>query len=304
MGSDIRSWRLETRAAVVAAPRALRWFAFWSLLGLLASAQLHFAHQRFATDPHSWWEALESALPEWYLWGLLSPVVAWLARRFQVDRANFGRHFFIHLGASLDIALLHVLGAVTVQNALHAWRGEAFPFAQRLVDNFTVFFHWDVVIYWAILAVVHALDYHRDAEVRRAHAAELEAQLRALIGGPSGVEGGSARPRYSDRLLAADDGRSFFLRTADVHWFEAARNYVRVHAGDRVHILRTTLVSLEGRLDPERFRRISRSVVVNLDRVREVQPWFHGDAVVILEGGARLSLSRRYRAHLLGAPVS
>ena len=284
--------------------RTLRWFAFWTLLGLLASAQVHFAHQRFAADPHPWWQALETALPEWYLWGLLSPVVAWLARRFQVDRANFGRHFFIHLGASLDIALLHVIGAVTVQNTLQAWRGEAFPFAQRLVDNFTVFFHWDVVIYWAILAVIHALDYHRDAELRRAHAAELEAQLRALMSGPSAVEAGGARARYSDRLLVADDGRSFFLRAADVHWFEAARNYVRVHAGDRVHILRTTLVSLEGRLDPERFRRISRSAVVNLDRVREVQPWFHGDAVVILENGARLPLSRRYRAKLLGAPVS
>jgi len=291
-GAGIPRWR-----------HPLRWFAFWTLLGLLASAQVHFAHQRFATDPHSWWEALESALPEWYLWGMLSPVVAWLARRFQVDRASFGRHFFIHLGASLDLALLHVLGAVTVQNALHTWRGEAFPFAQRLVDNFTVFFHWDVLIYWAILAVVHALDYHRDAEVRRAHAAELEAQLRALIGGPSGVKGGGARPRYSDRLLVADDGRSFFLRTADVHWFEAARNYVRAHAGDRVHILRTTLVSLEGRLDPERFRRISRSVVVNLDRVREVQPWFHGDAVVILESGARVTLGRRYRRNLL-APAT
>ncbi|HYL55113.1 MAG TPA: LytTR family DNA-binding domain-containing protein [Gemmatimonadales bacterium] len=289
---------------MAAAPRTIRWFAFWTLLGLLASAQAHFAHQRFAADPHPWSQALESALPEWYLWGLLSPVVAWLARRFQVDRANFGRHFFIHLGASLDIALLHVLGAVTVQNALHAWRGEAFPFAQRLVDNFTVFFHWDVVIYWTILAVVHALDYHRDAELRRGHAAELEAQLRALMGGASGVEARGPRPRYSDRLLVADDGRSFFLRTADVHWFETARNYVRVHAGDRVHILRTTLVSLEGRLDPERFRRISRSAVVNLDRVREVQPWFHGDAVVILENGARLPLSRRYRANLLGEPVS
>jgi two-component system LytT family response regulator len=69
-------------------------------------------------------------------------------------------------------------------------------------------------------------------------------------------------------------------------------------------VLRSTLGALEERLDPERFRRISRSTLVNLDRVREVQPWFHGDAVVILESGARLSLSRRYRTNLLGTPVS
>ena len=280
---------------------ALRWFGFWTALGLLASAQVHFAHQRFAANPHSWWQALESGLPEWYLWGLLSLGVAWLARRFQVDRANFGRHFFIHLGASLDIALLHVVATVAVQNALHAWRGETVPFAQSLVDQFTVFYHWDVLTYWAIVAVVHALDYHRDLEERRAQAAELEAQLQALIAGPSWSE--AARPRHPDRLLVMDDGRSFFLRTSDVDWIEAARNYVRVHAGDRAHLVRTTLGALESRLDPARFRRISRSVLVNLDRVREVQPWFHGDAIVILERGARLSLSRRYRANLLGTPV-
>jgi len=93
------------------------------------------------------------------------------------------------------------------------------------------------------------------------------------------------------------------VRTADVDWIEAARNYVRLHAGDRVHTVRTTLATLEARLDPERFRRISRSALVNLDRVREVQPWFHGDAVVILESGARVTLSRRYRRNLL-APAT
>jgi len=62
--------------------------------------------------------------------------------------------------------------------------------------------------------------------------------------------------------------------------------------------VRTTLAALEARMDPERFRRISRSALVNLDRVREVQPWFHGDAIVILESGARVTLSRRYRRHL------
>jgi two-component system LytT family response regulator len=63
--------------------------------------------------------------------------------------------------------------------------------------------------------------------------------------------------------------------------------------------VRTTLAALEQRLDPGRFRRISRSALVNLDRVREVQPWFHGDAIVILESGARVTLSRRYRRNLL-----
>ena len=280
--------------------RRLKWFGFWTLLGIVSGAQLHFANQRFAAHPPSWWQALATALPDWYLWGLLSLLVAWLGRRFQVDRANFGRHFFIHLGASLDLALLHLVAAVALQNVLHVLRGEPYPFAQRLVDTFTVSFHWNILTYWAILAVVHALDYHRDLEERRLHAAELESRLEELNAAvAAGGEEPAAR-RHAERLLVADDGCSFFVRAADVDWIEAARNYVRLHAGDRVHTVRTTLAALEQRLDPGRFRRISRSALVNLDRVREVQPWFHGDAIVILESGARLGLSRRYRANLLG----
>jgi LytTr DNA-binding domain len=268
----------------------LKWFGFWTLLGLVSGVQLFIADQRLALHPYAWWQALATTLPAWYLWGLLSLVVVWLGRRFRVDGASFGRHFFIHLGASLDLALLQLVAAVAVQDLLHVAAGEPFAFTQKLVDNFTLFYHWNVLIYWAILAVVHARDYHRDLEDRRTALAELERRL-------------AARP-VTERLLVEGDGRSFFVRTSEVDWMEAARNYVRLHVGDRTHVLRATLSALEQRLDPERFRRISRSALVNLDRVREVQPWFHGDAVVILESGARLGLSRRYRTNLLGTPVA
>src|SRR5207245_8443671 len=117
------------------------------------------AEQRLARRAIGWWQALGTTLPACYLWGLLSLAVPWLGRRFQVDRANFDRHFFIHLGASLDLALLQLVAAVGVQDLLHAAAGEPFAYAQQLVDNFTLFYHWNVLIYWAILAVVHALDY-------------------------------------------------------------------------------------------------------------------------------------------------
>lgn len=258
----------------------LKWLGLWTLLGLVGSVQFFLADQRLASHPHTWWQALATSLPGWYLWGLLSLVVARLSRRFRLDRANFGRYFILHLGASLDLALLHLLAAVGLQAALHATLGEPFSFGQSLVDNFTLFYHWNVLTYWAILAVVHALDYHSDLEARGAR-----------------VESGTRRP--AERLLVADNGRSFFVRTADVDWIEAARNYVRLHTRGQIHTVRATLATLEARLDREQFRRISRSALVNLDRVREVQPWFHGDAVVILEGGARLGLSRRYRGNLL-----
>lgn len=97
------------------------------------------------------------------------------------------------------------------------------------------------------------------------------------------------------RLLVRERGRAYFLRVEDVDWFEAQGNYVRVHVGRTSHRLRTSIGALEPQLDPRQFRRINRSQIVALDRVRELQPWFHGDGLVILTSGARLRLSRRYR---------
>src|SRR5260370_34117422 len=106
--------------------RRLRWFGLWTLLGLVASAQLLFANQRLAAVPYTWWQALEAGLPGWWLGALLSPVVVWLARRFRVDRANFGRHFVSHLGASLDLALLLVIARVGPQPGLHQLRARTY----------------------------------------------------------------------------------------------------------------------------------------------------------------------------------
>jgi hypothetical protein len=276
----------------------LKWAGLWTLLGLVSGAQLYVTHRRIVPDPYTWWQALGVGLFGWYLWGLFSVVVAWLARRFPVDRVNFGRHFIIHLGASLNLALLHVVAGVGIQELLVLPRAP-YPFADRLVDTFTAFYHWNVLIYWAIAAVVHALDHQHDLDERRAYASVLEARLQAITGGgPVSGEAGLAR-RHAERLLVGDDGRRFFVRAADVEWIEAAKNYVRLHVGDRTHTLRSTLGALERRLDPGRFRRINRSAVVNLDRVKELQPWFHGDAIVILQSGVRLSLGRRYRGNLV-----
>lgn len=266
----------------------------WTVLGLGSAVQVYFAHRRPplapGADPLTWLEALRDGLAFWYLWAVAAPAVAWLGRRFQVDRASFSRHFFIHLGASLDVALLHVIALVVVQRPA--------SFATTLVDDFTLLFHWNVVIYWATLAIVHAYDYHRVAERRAAERAELE---RAL----ADVSNGAGKPRPAERLLVSKGGKAFFVRTSEIEWVEAARNYVRLHNGGGRHacLLRTTLTALEARLDPERFRRIGRSTLVNVDRIKEIQPWFHGDAIVILQSGAQVILSRRYRGNLLGVSL-
>ena len=104
--------------------------------------------------------------------------------------------------------------------------------------------------------------------------------------------------RPPDRLAFKVDGRILFLRLHDVDWVEADGNYVHLHAGQASHALRETMTGLETQLPPDKFMRISRSVIVNLDRVKELQPLFYGDYSVILEDGTRLTMSRNFRDRL------
>ena len=88
------------------------------------------------------------------------------------------------------------------------------------------------------------------------------------------------------------------LRADQVDWVEAADNYVYLHCGNDTHTLRETMSALEKTLDPGKFLRIHRSTIVNLDRVKSLQPWFRGDYRVVLSTGAQLTLSRSYRQNL------
>ena len=85
---------------------------------------------------------------------------------------------------------------------------------------------------------------------------------------------------------------------ADIAWIEAAHNYVEIHEDKRSHLLRETMGGIEQKLPPEKFVRISRSVIVNVDRVKELQPTFYGEYKVTLHNGTHLTLSRRYRKKL------
>jgi len=88
------------------------------------------------------------------------------------------------------------------------------------------------------------------------------------------------------------------VRTSEIDWIEAAGNYVRLHLGEDSHLFRETMNNMEGRLDAQRFVRIHRSRIVNTERIKELQPWFNGEYVVLLHNGTQLRLSRSYREKL------
>jgi two-component system, LytTR family, response regulator len=101
-----------------------------------------------------------------------------------------------------------------------------------------------------------------------------------------------------DRLVVRTPERAFFLRADTIDWIEAAGKFVHLHVGRAIHALRESMAELEQELDSARFVRISRSVIVNLDRIQEIQPWFQGDYVLILTDGTRLTSTRGYRDNM------
>ena len=125
---------------------------------------------------------------------------------------------------------------------------------------------------------------------------------RETAGGDSSVRPPVAPdgPRYALRFTVRDGERYVLVRVADVDWAEASANYVRLHVGPKTYQMRTTMSELERQLDPAQFTRIHRSAIVNLDRVREIRPEWHGEYEVALVTGATLRLSRGYRDRLLG----
>jgi two-component system LytT family response regulator len=118
---------------------------------------------------------------------------------------------------------------------------------------------------------------------------ELSRRLRAVLAELQRAQG------YPQRLLVRSEGRIRLVPVGDIDWIEAADNYARLHVGPERHLIRETMGSLEARLDPARFARVHRSAIVNLARIRELQPTFNGEYAVFLHSGVKLTLSRGYR---------
>ncbi|MCA1650179.1 MAG: LytTR family DNA-binding domain-containing protein [Acidobacteria bacterium] len=154
---------------------------------------------------------------------------------------------------------------------------------------------------------VHALDYllkpfdrerfqqalgRARQQLERSSNGELERRLLELVQDLRPV------PQRFERFVIKSGGRVFFVRADEIDWIEAAGNYVKLHVGTQSHLFRETMNAIEAQLDPDIFFRIHRSHIVNIERVKELQPWFNGEYVVFLRSDARLTLSRGYREKL------
>jgi two-component system LytT family response regulator len=158
---------------------------------------------------------------------------------------------------------------------------------------------------------VHAIDYllkpindarfaaalaRAKQQARGRRRGEIDERLSALM---------RDRPRYPRGFLVRTRDRTLVVKAEEIDWIEAADYYVSIHVGGASHLLRETMSELERRLDPERFFRVHRSAIVNVDRVREIHPLFRGDCELALSDGTRVRLSRTRRGEferLFSAP--
>ena len=156
---------------------------------------------------------------------------------------------------------------------------------------------------------IHALDYllkpfnrsRFQQSMARARAALAAADDRQLRGDLSGLLAElRSRPPYLQRFVVRAQDRVVLIDASAVDWIEAADNYAILHVGRSSHVVRDTMTRLANDLDPRRFVRIHRSTIVQVDRIREFLPAFHGDFVVVLHDGTRVTLSRNYRADVEG----
>lgn len=115
------------------------------------------------------------------------------------------------------------------------------------------------------------------------------------VGGGSG-DGAGVRG-WLTRVSVKVNEHIRVIATSEIDWIEASGNYVCIHAGTTRYLQRETLQQLQDGLDPARFLRVHRAVIVNVDRVREVHPLFNGNAELVLHDGTRIGLSRRFREH-------
>jgi two-component system LytT family response regulator len=139
---------------------------------------------------------------------------------------------------------------------------------------------------------LHAAVERARADIDRSSSRELKAALHTML------EDIQRERAYPEWLLIKKDDRSVFLRVADIDWIESSRNNVRLHVGKDVYLFHETTTGIESKLDPKQFFRIHRSTIVNIERIKEMHPWFNGDYAVTLKDGSKLTLSSTYRERL------
>jgi len=203
---------------------------------------------------------------------LATPVQWVLIRHFPVIHVHRWRHALIQLAGNASLAF----ALIVVSCFLAAW-----GFERRLLPTLAevggqLVSNWTLLVFAlsAFTAIAHVVRFFQSEQDTKIVHIERERAARVPI---------------------KTAGRLRFVDQADIDWMESQGNYLALHTGPNMHLIRRTLTDLEAELETGRFVRIHRRVIVAIDRIREMKPLANGDAALQLLGGRELRVSRRYR---------
>ena len=251
-----------------------------------------FGHHPAAWEPITW--EFSSVICLW----LLVPAIGWWLRQFPLVHGGWLRSLPAHLVATLPFSLVHVGGMTVLRDLTYRLMGTHYHFGPWWA-NWVYEYRKDFVTYWLLLVCVVAFRlYGLWADSRESLA---RGPQEALASGdradhPAATESAAGTPL--ERLIVRKLNREYVIAIADVDRVEADGNYVNVYAQGTPYPRRESLAALEKKLDGRRFVRVHRGHLVNVDRIREIQPWDHGDYRIVLQDGTCVNLSRRYRGRL------
>ena len=267
------------RQRAVGARTWLASFAIATVFGLGVALQRWYAYNG-PNKPPSFWDArvIQPQLIPWYAWAVIAPVLMLVLDRLPWRELRSWRRALLYAG--LAVVAIAVQASLTGL-ALGWWWSFPSPvpldpvwhIADQLRNRTTL----SLLIVWLITAIYHA-------SVRTAPAQVAEAAPALPTTGPITL-------RTADRIR--------FVDPHAIDWIEADGDYVIVHVGATNHRIRETISSMERRVPPELLVRVSRSAIVNLSAVREMQRWFRGNFVIILRDGTKVTTGARYRDRIV-----
>jgi hypothetical protein len=274
-----RPWRRSTEIGA--------WLAFFVINTLVNAFVSLLAMRRGDSDFPAWepavWEASSSILLL-----LLLPAVIWLTRWFPLHWDTWRARLPIYVGASVVFSVFHVSGMVGLRVLAYKLAGGDYDFGTWMRE-FLYEYLKDVRTFAAMVLVIETYRFL----LRRWQG---EASLLDVPDCGPPVEPVDRPERFLVRKL----GREFLVAASDIEWLQASGNYVNLHVAGRDYPLRSTIASIETKLDPKRFRRVHRSHIVNLDCIASIEPLDSGDARLHMKDASAIPCSRRYRADLRG----
>jgi hypothetical protein len=260
-------------------------FGFWPVyfaINTVFNGQISVMdHPDFAPWQPWTWEASSSAMMLALIPGMVYVLRRWPIR-FESWHANLPRH----LAFSVIFSLLHVTGMVALRKLVYAVAGQHYSFGAWWPD-FGYEYLKDVRSYFWIMAAIG---------LYRLWLMRFQGEAR-LLDEPE--VGPAVEPvEQPERFLVRKLGKEFLLAANEIEWLQASGNYVNLHVRGRDYPLRVTMAGIEARLDAQRFVRVHRSYVINLDFLMEIEPLETGDARLLMRDGMKIPCSRRYRAAL------